>query len=118
MKIPTLTCIGATSCPVTAGVLVGGDVVARVDGHAHGLVIPFKRVVLRAPVAIDKVGITVVEAPFGGVGRAVLVTRHVDPVHGGVTLAPHVAHVDVVGPDVVRQVGLPVHERVRADVGS
>ena len=33
-------------------------------------------------------------------------SRHVDPVHGGVTLAAHAAHVDVVGPHLVREVGL------------
>ena len=33
-------------------------------------------------------------------------TWHVDPVHGGVTLAAHAAHVDVVGPHLVREVGL------------
>ena len=36
----------------------------------------------------------------------VQLTRHVDPVHGGVTLAAHAAHVDVVGPHLVREVGL------------
>ena len=45
-----------------------------------------------------------------------VLTRHVHPVHGRVALAAHVAHVHVVGPDVVGQVGLPVHEGVAADV--
>ena len=44
------------------------------------------------------------------------VTWHVDPVHGSIALAADIAHVHVIGPDVVGEVGLPVHEGVTADV--
>ena len=81
------------------------------------------------PVSIDIVCITVVDAPseekkvqnkknhFKGIiihtylkfnrcllcriGVAVLISWHVDPVHGGVALARHVAHVHVVRPHLV-----------------
>ena len=81
------------------------------------------------PVSIDIVCITVVDAPseekkvqnaisFQGnyysyiieifnrcllcrIGVAVLISGHVDPVHGGVALACHVAHVHVVRPHLV-----------------
>ena len=45
-----------------------------------------------------------------------LLTWHVDPVHGSIALAADIAHVHVIGPDVVGEVGLPVHEGVSADV--
>ena len=45
-----------------------------------------------------------------------LFTWHVDPVHGSIAPAADIAHVHVVGPDVVGEVGLPVHEWVTPDV--
>ena len=45
-----------------------------------------------------------------------LITWHVDPVHGSIALAAHIAHIHVIGPDVVSEVGLPVHEGVTANV--
>ena len=112
------TGIGSTAGPVTAGVLVRRRVVTGVDGHTHGLVIALESVVLRTPVTVDKVCVTVVDAPLSRVGSPPFIAGHVDPVHGCVTLAAHAAHVNVVGPHLVSQVGLPVHEGVRPDVGG
>ena len=66
--------IGSTSGPVTAGVLVVRHVVAGVDGHTHGLLVTLKRVVLGAPVTIDKVGIAVIHAPLSRVGLTSLIS--------------------------------------------
>ena len=136
--------IGPTPSPVTAGVLIVWHIVARVDCHAHSLLVALKRVILWTPVSIDKIGITIIHAPLSRVGLASLIscdilyvsqcsyvtcdcvswhfllriTWHVDPVHGSIALAAHVAHVHIIGPDIVGQVGLPVHEGVTADIGS
>ena len=47
---------------------------------------------------------------------SLIFTWHVDPVHGSIALAAHIAHIHVIGPDVVCEVGLPVHEGVTANV--
>ena len=66
--------IGPAPCPVTAGVLVVRNIVAGVDGHAHGLLVALKRVILRTPVSIDKVGVTIIHAPLSWVGLASLIS--------------------------------------------
>ena len=60
--------------PVTARVLVIGDVVAGVDSHAHGLLVSLKSVVFRTPVTIHEVGIAIINAPLCGVWLASLIT--------------------------------------------
>ena len=66
--------IGPAPGSVTAGVLVVRNIVTGVDGHTHGLLVALKRVILRTPVTIDKVGITIIHAPLGWVGLASLIT--------------------------------------------
>ena len=92
----TLASICTTPCSVTTGILIGWHIVTSVDGHAHGLVIAFKRVILRTPVAIDIVGIAVVQSPFSRIGTASFISWHIDPVHGSITFTTHIAHINVI----------------------
>ena len=66
--------ISPAPCPVTAGVLVVRNIVAGVDGHAHGLLVALKRVILRTPVSIDKVSVTIIHTPLSWVGLASLIS--------------------------------------------
>ena len=60
--------IGATTSTVAARVVVGGDVVAGVQGRGHGVLVALERVILRTEVFIHKVGVTVVVATWAWYG--------------------------------------------------
>ena len=70
---------------------------AGVEGAGHGVLVALHHVVLGTPDVVPVVGVAVVVSVPG------VVARHVHEVGGGVAVARHVAHVQLVGEVLVSE---------------
>merc|ERR1711970_122558 len=105
----SITGICATATSITVGIVVGSHIIAGVKLHIDSLSVPLPGVVLRAPVVIDMVCITVV-VPSRSSNHILsgIIARHLHEVESGVAMAANVAHVHRVGDVVAQKRSLPV----------